>query len=88
MQTATIYVGQNTVGLPYVGSQYLPVGINPWNENPTLLLWQWCMVGAAGLVVLIIAAVLMLHSCKRNENERRESIAQDHDIVYGTLNSA
>jgi protein involved in sex pheromone biosynthesis len=44
------------------------------------------MVGVAGLVVLIIAVVLVLSACKRNEHERRESIAQDHDIVYGTLN--
>lgn len=74
-QTATIYIGNDIAGLPYIGNGYLPVGINPWNPDPTLLVWQWALIGVAGLVILIIAVVLILNSCKRSDYERRESIA-------------
>ena len=38
-QTATISIGLQTVGYPYIGNEYLPVGENPWIIYPETAQW-------------------------------------------------
>ena len=83
-----MYTGLSTTGSPYIGNVVYPTGDNPFVEEDEVVLtiWQWCLVGLGGLLVLILVFVIIYKCCcnKNSSDGRRESVAADHDIVYGT----
>jgi hypothetical protein len=81
-----LYTGLSTTGSPYIGNEVYPQGDNPFVEEVVLTIWQWCLVGLGGLLVLILVIVIICKCCcgKKGSDERRDSIAADHNIVYGT----
>ncbi len=84
-----LYTGLSTTGSPYIGNAVYPQGSNPFDvvDTPTLTIWEWCLIGLGGLLVILLAAFLIYKFCCNKETSRRESVANDHDIVYGTIGS-
>lgn len=89
-QKVQIYVGNDPVDRPFVGNSTLPIGFNPWKDNSidrVLVRWVWLIIAIFGMIVMVLITILVLKVCINEEKQetRRQSIAEDHAIVYEQL---